>query len=165
MNESITTIVVPEQRVAYIREHIGQSDMPAFIGGAYAELYGYLAARQVTPVGEPLVVYHGFGPEIDAEAAVPVPDDLLLEAEAPNVGRIGVRVLPTATVARIVHVGPYDQLGTSYDALGHWIEDHGFAAAGPVREHYIDGPGAVPPADYLTRIEIPIVEVAAFVTA
>ncbi len=165
MNDLITTIVVPEQRVAFIREHISQSGMPDFIGGAYGELYGYLAARQVTPVGEPLVLYHDFGPEIDAEAAVPVPDDLVLEADAPDTGRIQVRVLPTATVAQILHIGPYDQLGTSYDALNHWIEDHGFAVAGPVREHYLNEPGAVPPAEYLTRIELPIVEAAAFVTA
>ncbi len=165
MNAPITTVVVPEQRVACIRDHIIGSGIPEFIGGAYAELYGYLAARGVEPIGEPLVVYYDFGPEIDVEAAVPVPDDLVIDPAAPDAGRIQVGLLPPATVAQMLHVGPYDQLGTSYDALHHWIEDHGLAVVGPVREHYLNEPGAVPPAEYLTRIEMPVVEVAAFVTA
>ena len=64
---------VPEQRMVSVRERLATADMPAFIGRAYGELYGYLGRSGVTPGGEPFVIYHSFGPDaVDAEVCVPV---------------------------------------------------------------------------------------------
>ena len=97
-----------------------------------------------TPRGEPFVIYHAFGPDsIDAEACLPVPTAVRTREN------IEYRELPAVTVVETLHVGPYDELGQAYQALTEWIEDHGFEAAGPVRERYLNEPGPdVPPSAY-----------------
>ena len=69
------------------------------------------------------------------------------------------RVLPAATVARTVHVGPYDKLEKAYGAIMAWIPKHQFDVAGPIQERYLNSPDEVPPADYRTEIEVPIAPV------
>ena len=62
------------------------------------------------------------------------------------------------TVARTLHVGPYEDLGAAYRALTEWIDRNGLEAAGPVQERYLNGPGdGATPAEYRTEVEIPVV--------
>ena len=107
-------------------------------------------------VAGPFVIYHTFGPNlVDAEVCVPVAGDILC------VGRLATRLLPGVTVARTVHVGPYEELGAAYAALIRWIGPRGFEAAGPVRERYVEGPGREAlPADYRTVIDLPVARAA-----
>jgi effector-binding domain-containing protein len=99
------------------------------------------------------VIYHEFGSQgIDAEVSVPIVRQVMAT------GMIKSRMLPAMTVARTVHVGPYDQLGEAYAALRDWIREHGFEVAGPVEERYLNGPGdRVATSEYQTEIEMPIV--------
>jgi effector-binding domain-containing protein len=98
------------------------------------------------------VIYHAFGPEtIDAEVCVPV-DALVAGTDV-----LMSRVLPAATVVRTLHVGPYEQLGTAYEALTDWIATHWTDASGPVRERYLNGPGdGATPSEYRTEVEMPV---------
>lgn len=147
---------VPDQSIVSIRDRMAASDLPAFIGAAFGELYGHLPLLGVPPAGEPFVLYHAFGPDgIDAEACVPYIGDIATS------GRITARVLPGGVVAEVLHVGPYDELHFAHAALSGWVAQHGFEPAGPVRERYLNEPGPdVPPAAYRTVIQIPIVEAA-----
>jgi effector-binding domain-containing protein len=156
MTYDITRREVGDQPVVSIRDRVAASDMPAFIGRAFGELYGRLQVLAVPPTGEPLVLYHEFGPDgIDAEVCVPYAGDITAS------GRIASRVLPAATVAETLHVGPYDELPAAYAALSGWIAEHGLESVGPVRERYLNAPGpGVSPADYRTVIQMPIVEAA-----
>jgi effector-binding domain-containing protein len=66
--------------------------------------------------------------------------------------------MPTMTVARAVHVGPYQNLGGAYSALWNWIRQHELEAAGPIQERYLNGPGdTLTTGDYRTEIEMPVV--------
>jgi effector-binding domain-containing protein len=89
---------------------------------------------------------------IDAEVSVP------FGAPIAASGKIESRVLPAMTVARTVHLGPYENLGAAYTALWSWIRSHGFEVAGPVQERYLNGPGdRIASNEYRTEIEMPIV--------
>jgi effector-binding domain-containing protein len=67
-------------------------------------------------------------------------------------------MLPAMTVARTVHVGPYEQLGAAYMATWNWIRSRGCELAGPVRERYLNGPGdRIAATKDRTQIEMPIV--------
>ncbi|HET7167573.1 MAG TPA: GyrI-like domain-containing protein [Candidatus Limnocylindrales bacterium] len=165
MNEQITSdqiasVDVAAQRIVSIRDRFAESAIPSFVGSAFGELYGFLADRGIEPAGPPLVVYHEFGTEIDAEVAVPIPDGPALATDTPDAGRVRLAMLPAARVAQTLHVGPYDRLGMAYDRLGHWIEDHGYVPAAPTRERYLNGPDTAAPDDLQTVIEMPIVEAA-----
>ena len=159
MEYDISRHEVPDQPIVSIRDHVVQAALPAFIGRAFGELFGHLRVLGVAPSGEPLIIYHEFGPaEVDAEVCVPIPDEVVAS------GTITTRVLPGATVARTLHVGPYEELADAYAALNHWIGAHDVAVVGPVRERYLNAPGGdVGPSDYRTIIEIPIVEAAVLV--
>lgn len=156
MKYDISTVRVPAQRVVSIRSRIRESDVPDFIGSAFAEIYGFLTDSFIEPSGHPCVLYHEFGSTIDAEAAVPIDRDVTMG------GRMAVRTLPATTVARTVHVGPYERLGDAYAALAEWASERDLTAAGPVREHYLTGVAdAVSPDLYRTRLEMPVMPVAA----
>jgi effector-binding domain-containing protein len=153
MDYQIATFDCPPLRILSIRERHPAVDLPAFIGASFGELFGRLQALGVTPAGPPLALYHEFGPDaIDAEVCVPVAKAVSAK------GRIKYRVLPAATVARTVHIGPYEELQGAYGVLTGWIVGHELEMAGPVRERYLNAPDEdTPPSAYRTEIEIPVV--------
>lgn len=150
--ELISTRSIPDQPVLAIRQTVPAGMFQSFLGGAFSELYQCLATGGVEPEGPPIARYHAFGPEtIDVEVCLPV------AAGTIGTGRIMAEVLPAATVATLVHVGPYDEVGAAYGELERWIGTHGFEHGGPPRERYLIGPDAgVTPAEYRTEIEMPV---------
>ncbi len=149
--------LVMAKRVAVRLSEIGR-----VMGSAFGEVYGHLGARGIEPAGEPFVIYHGM-PQAD------LPFDIEICApigratdEAPD--GWCVQELPAGTFATLVHVGPYDTVGASYETMGAWIEAHGLEAAGPPREVYLSPPDT-PPERIRTVIEFPVVEMVAPVTA
>ena len=153
MDYLIATHHVEPQAIVSIRDRRAQQDLPRFLETAFPELFERLRNLGVSPAGPPFVIYHEFGTEgIDAEVSVPTGEPIAAT------GKIGSRVLPAMTVARTVHVGPYEQLGNAYAALSDWIRSHGFDAAGPIQERYLNGPGdRVASTEYRTEVEMPIV--------
>ena len=144
------------QPIISVRKQVEQEQLPSFVGSAFQELYAHLGRHGVPPRGEPFVVYHAFGPDsIDAEACLPVPTVVRGTED------IAYCELPAVTVVQTLHVGPYSELGQAYQALTEWLNDHGFEAAGPVRERYLNEPGPeVPPSAYRTIVQFPITPAA-----
>ena len=156
MDYAIAARELGPEFVVSIRERRPSPDIPGFLSGAFGELFGRLGLLGVQPAGHPFVIYHAFGPiDIDAEVCVPIDEGVSAT------GRIGSRELPAVTVARTLHVGPYDDLGAAYRALTEWINRNGLEAAGPVRERYLNGPGyGATPTQNRTEVEIPVVPAA-----
>lgn len=153
MEYLIVTHDLKPQAIFSIRDRCKQDDLPGFFKAAFPELLGRLRLLGVAPSGAPFVIYHEFGTDgIDAEVSVPI-DEPVAAA-----GKTESRVLPAMTVARTIHVGPYEKLGDAYTALWDWIKSHEFEIAGPIQERYLNGPGDnVPTSEYRTEIEMPIV--------
>jgi DNA-binding transcriptional MerR regulator len=115
---------------------------------AFSELMGEAAAKlRSRPAGPPLSLYHDpeFDPEsVDVEVAFPVETG-------------GEKVLPAVRVACATHVGPYDEVGRTYEALFAWLNSKGHTCTGPVREVYLvtlqDGKA---PSEYVTEVQAPI---------
>jgi effector-binding domain-containing protein len=156
MDYEISVRDVPSQWIVSVRRQMSVPELPAFFGEAYGRIFARLAELDVAAVAPPFAIYHQFGPgQVDAEAGVPI--SRRIAATSP----LKVRRLTAATVARTMHVGPYEELGYAYEALTDWIADHGRVTAGPVRERYLNGPGEdVPPTSYMTEIEMPVSPVA-----
>ena len=76
-------------------------------------------------------------------------------------GNIEVRELPAARCVSLLHKGPYDQLGRSYEKALAYVKEKGLSIASPCREVYLKGPGMFlkgNPKNYLTEIQLPIVQ-------
>ncbi len=154
MDYVITTRHVEAQAIVSIRARHPQDDLPAFIKRAFPDLLGRLRVLGVSPSGPPFVIYHEFGADgIDAEVSVPI------DQPVAATGKVESRVLPAMTVARTLHVGPYEKLGEAYAAVWDWITDHGYEPAGPIQERYLSGPGSrATSGEYRTEIDMPIVQ-------
>lgn len=72
---------------------------------------------------------------------------------------ISVRELPGGRFATLVHKGPYDSLGTSYQKLLSYLNEKKYVAQIPSREVYIKGPGMIfkgNPQNYVTELQFRI---------
>lgn len=149
----------PAVDVLSIRDQVPADTFPAFLGVAFPELFGHIGRHGVAVIGHPFVIYHAFGPAvIDAEVCVPY------AGAAPTDARIRSRELAATTIVQTLHVGPYEALGEAYAALAEWVDDHGYASAGPVRERYLFGVSdTADPADYRTELDQPVSVVPASV--
>lgn len=131
------------------------------IGSAFGEVYGHLGGHGAAPDGPPFVIYHGTpasGEPFDIEICAPV-----ARAVEPPAGW-QLQELPAGMFATLLHVGPYDTIGTAYAEIMAWPGEHGYAIAGPPREVYLSDP-STPPEQIRTIVELPVVEVATPVAA
>lgn len=88
--------------------------------------------------------------DADFEACVPI-------RKGSDAGDMTVRQLPGGHCVALVHQGPYDQLGKSYQKILSYIQQKGYRVAVPSREVYIKGPGMIfkgNPKKYLTEIQM-----------
>ncbi len=124
------------------------------VGVYTGETIGLLYAAVAEPSGPPFAIYH---PAADA-AGFEVEVGLPVVAPATVGPPLENRTLPGGRHAALLHVGPYEELGRAYRALGLWTWLQGFQPAGPPRETYLTSPGAgLAPAEYRTRLSWPVV--------
>lgn len=76
-------------------------------------------------------------------------------------GDIEVRELPAVRCVSLLHKGPYEQLGRSYQKALAYVRERKLEIKSPCREAYLKGPGMFfrgNPQNYLTEIQLPIEE-------
>jgi len=91
--------------------------------------------------------------DADFEACFPVRDG----AKAKSLDGIDLRELPGGRCVTLLHKGPYDQLGRSYEKILTHIKKKGYRIQSPSREAYLKGPGMIfrgNPKKYLTEIQM-----------
>ncbi len=86
----------------------------------------------------------------DIEVAVPV------SGKVEDSDEIKGYELPGGKMAKIVHKGPHQDCGPTYEMLFAWLEENGKKIVGPTREVYLNDPNEVPQEELLTEIYAPI---------
>jgi effector-binding domain-containing protein len=145
----------PALRVVSKRVSVGIESIGPTLAQAFGEVYAMIGAADVGTAGPPFVIYHSMpepGQPLDMEICAPV--DGTLEPRDPW----RLVDLPAGMFASRKHVGPYDTVGETYDALTAWIPEHGYTVAGPPREVYLSEP-STPPELTETIIEFPVAKV------
>ncbi|MCA9129908.1 MAG: MerR family transcriptional regulator [Planctomycetales bacterium] len=87
----------------------------------------------------------------DFEPSVPIRKPVQIDG-------VDIRSLPDQLCLTLVHLGPYTQLGRSYEILIRYAKERGYRLTLPSREVYVKGPGMFfrgNPKNYLTEIQIP----------
>jgi effector-binding domain-containing protein len=102
--------------------------------------------------GKPLNLYYDEGykeDNADIETCLPI-------RKGKKEDGIEVKQLTGGPAITLIHKGPYDQLGRSYEAIINWSKEKGLNLKGPSREVYLKGPGMIlrgNPKNYLTEIQ------------
>jgi len=92
--------------------------------------------------------------DADIESCIPI-------RKPKEVEGISVRNLPGGKCISLIHKGPYDQLGRSYETIIAYVKQKGYTIKVPSREVYLKGPGMIfkgNPKNYLTEIQMMIEE-------
>lgn len=103
--------------------------------------------------GKPMNLYYdGEYKEEDAdiESCIPIKKEKAVEG-------IDIRPLPGGKCLSLLHKGPYEELGRSYEKLFNYIKEKGYKTALPSREIYLKGPGMFfrgNPKKYITEIQV-----------
>lgn len=66
----------------------------------------------------------------------------------------GPDLLPGGVFASATHIGPYDQVALTGQALFAWVGDHGHTPLGPMREVYVSDPATTPAEQLVTHLMI-----------
>jgi effector-binding domain-containing protein len=129
------------------------SDMATVIG----ELVGAMQAQGLfSQVRGPLVGVYFNTPGTVAPEELSWEVGFVVAAQATAGVPLVKKIWEHRTVAAALHVGPYDAVGTAIGKIMGWIAAHGYVAAGPVLERYLDqNPSAVKPEALRTEIWIP----------
>lgn len=131
-----------------IRARVSRAEIPDFLNGAFAEIFGLLQAQGVAIVGPPFARY-GMGEEkFDVTAGFPV------GAGVDPSGRVESGQLPGGEVATTIHVGSYERLPEAFHAVIEWIGANDREIAGDPWESYLDGPEVPEPR---TQVCFPLV--------
>lgn len=86
----------------------------------------------------------------DIESCFPV-------KKSKDIEGISARELPGGKSVSLIHKGPYENLGRSYEKIMSYIKENNYQPKIPSREIYIKGPGMIfkgRPENYLTEIQI-----------
>jgi effector-binding domain-containing protein len=144
---------VPDIRIAGIRWKGRYCETGQYFGRLCRAVGRHIA-------GKPFNLYYDEGykeEDADVESCVPVREGR--EIRVPE--GISIRTLPGGRVVSIVHKGPYDQLGRSYEKIATYLKEKSYNVTTPPREIYIKGPGMIfkgNPKNYLTEIQFPVAE-------
>lgn len=145
---------LPEQPVIGIRSRTSIDKIKETMGNGYAALFGFLGQKQVPPVGPPMSIYYDEEmneDDFEVEPAVPVAGPVETE------GEIKYHVLPGGKMATAMHMGPYETMKDTYEAMLKWFESEGLKPKVPMWEIYLNDPAQVEkPEDTMTRIVWPV---------
>jgi len=154
MDSAVSLRDEPALMMAYLRRQGPYATIPE----AIQVLVTHLQRHRIGPAGPPTAVFHTdpqVVPEAEAlwEVRMPVSDPVS-EAEPGDDG-VGLRRVPSRTLAVMVHIGPYASVAPSYANTQHWIDEHGYTVVGPPEEAYLSPPDT-PEAAIRTEIRFPV---------
>lgn len=147
---------VPATRVAELTAGAASycpDDIGPIIEPLYAELTRRLTRKGIKETGPCISYFEDVDDETDAivvHATVPVADDV---GASPDLAVVQLPAIEKA--ATIVHRGPMEGVGPTFEALLRWVEDNGYRSLGYSRELSWE----CPPGDHehwVTELQCPI---------
>lgn len=141
-----------EQPTLGLREAVALAELPAFFDRAFRTVLSALAMQGTRPAGPAYARYRGRPAEtVDVEAGFPV------VAVVPGDGVVEAGALPGGRTVQADHIGSYDTLAQTYDAIESWMRTHRLTPGEEMWELYVVGPESdTDPAAWRTRVVWPV---------
>lgn len=143
---------VSPQYVLLLKGKSSVQNISQDMGSMYSKVYGYMDTKTINPVGPPIALYFSApGPDWEIGVAVPAPKGTLGQ------DAIVSTTLPGGKMVSTMHIGPYEKLNESWNALSDWMKKNSYNPAGPGREVYLHGPSQESdPAKFRTELLWPV---------
>ncbi|PXX71723.1 effector-binding domain-containing protein [Nocardia tenerifensis] len=155
MNDAEPQLVtIDAAATAVVRDVVPVTALRDFFDTSFGALAEAISAQGLTVVGPAFGLYRGDpGDTLDIEVGFPTD-----RAVQPS-GTVTVGSLPGGRVARLLHVGGFDGLTSSWDRLHSWILAQGLDASSQRWEVYVTQPSPeMDPADLRTELNWPVAE-------
>ena len=125
-----------------------------------SRLFDYALGQGAKIAGMPMYLTHEKSLEeaqkADQESNADIAICIPIAEKIPETDEIKCYELPGGQMAKIVHRGPYESIGATYEKLFGWINKNDRQIVGPIREAYLNDPREVRPEEILTEIFAPI---------
>ena len=136
-----------------MRRIVSVQELPQALGQAFGQIEQYLQEIGEQPAGAAFVAYYNMDMEaLQVEIGMPVARVL------PGKGEIQATQMPSGKLATCMHIGPYEEIGGAYDALGAYLRDAGVQPSGVSYEIYLNDPTCTPAQELRTQILFPLRE-------
>jgi len=137
-----------EQPVAVVRERVRMDALTDFFGRAFGTVMAAAQKQGAAPAGPPFALYRGIpGETVDVEAGFPMAGSFR------DADGVAAGTLPETDALEAVHVGPYDTLENTYNAVLGQMQAEGLTPADTMWEYYLSDPETEPdPEKWQTRV-------------
>ena len=134
-----------------VRTRTSVDRLPEVLGPSWGAIMAVAAAAGAQPTDAPFVAFHNADrQDLDVEIGFTFARPLTGE------GDVQPGDIPAGRAVQCVHVGPFDQLRTTYRAIEAWMAERDLTSAGPAYEYYLDDPAETAPAEVRTRVVRPV---------
>ncbi len=140
------------EKTAYIgiyRKAIKPQDMGAVLGDVLPKVAAFLQEKGVTPTSPPLTFYYCHDEET---CTFDLRGGFFLAEKIEGSGDIECGEIEAGEVVSTMHVGAYDNLGQTHQAVNKWIQEQGRESSSPCWEMYLSDPGKVKPEECQTQV-------------
>jgi effector-binding domain-containing protein len=143
---------LPAATTAVIAAVVPADQLVALFDRSFSTLAAAVAGQGVAVEGPAFALYHGEPAEtVDLEVG------FVTGGTVQPDGEVRAGTLPGGRVARLVHRGGYDGLGSSWGRLRAWIEQQGLTPGRDLWEVYVTEPSPdMDPADLRTELNWPV---------
>jgi effector-binding domain-containing protein len=148
----IGIVELEPQPTAVVGELVPLDKLTDFFGRAFSEVMAATGRQGVAVTGPPFALYHGVPTDtVHVEAGFPTSSEV--EAD----GDVRPGVLPGGRVVEALHVGSYDTLSQTYDAVVRWAVERGLKPGSDMWEQYLTDPSDdSDPSSWRTRVLCPV---------
>ena len=142
---------LPTRLTLAVRTRSPVQNLPQVLGQSYGAIMKYLGQLGEIPTGPPFVIYFNLDmQDLDIEIGFPV------SKKFPDKETIKSSEIPAGNYASTVHIGPYDEMESTYNALNQWIQEKGYETKRFAIEFYYNDPNEVGWENTQTEIQLPI---------
>jgi effector-binding domain-containing protein len=133
MRHEIRRIEVAPTVLASVRQQVAWADLGAAIPNLLDQVYAFLRQATVKQSGHNVCIYHSPSPSgVEIEVGVQV------SGPFQSAGAISCSATPAGPSVWTVHVGPYEELGKTHDAIDAWCQSENVSRHGLAWEVYGD---------------------------
>lgn len=135
MSYEVVVETIPAELIAAVRSIVRVGEVGRAWRPALDEVWAFLRANPAIARGHNLFLYHHPAGRED-----PLSVDFGVQVSSPfePAGNVRWVETPAGEVARVVHRGPYDQLGAAHAAIQAWCAAHGRTIGSASWETYGD---------------------------